>query len=451
MNIKQPLLIYNTLSRQKETFKPQQEGKVKMYVCGVTVYDHCHLGHARAYVAFDTVRRILQYFNYDVTYVQNFTDIDDKIIARCNELGTDLKTLTNQFIDSYHEDMKKLNILPATFYPKATKHIDSIIAMIKTLIDKNCAYSCDGDVYFDVNSAKEYGRLSNKVLEDLLAGARVELGDKKKNPLDFVLWKKAKENEPFWNSPWGNGRPGWHIECSAMAKEILGEHIDIHAGGNDLIFPHHENEIAQSECANGCCFSSYWMHNGFVNLNDRKMSKSTQNFITLKQCLKSYSGEALRFFLLKTHYRHPLQFSKEGLDEATNAYARLCQTVFSSFKKEPCADLQSSFLKLKQDFLNAIANDFNAAEAIGFLFDINKLCNQSQSGKQLLKELGSILGLFTQNPVKKEVPEAAMLLINKRTQARKDKNFELSDQLRDQLLNEFNIQIKDTREGVIIL
>ncbi|MEK9657232.1 MAG: cysteine--tRNA ligase [bacterium] len=443
------LHIYNTLSRKKELFKPINRPKVAMYVCGVTVYDDCHLGHARAYVAFDTMRRILEHAGYQVTYVQNFTDIDDKIITRCIKEKRELTELTETYIQSFHEDMAQLNIQKANHYPKATEHISDIITMIDTLISKKAAYVCEGDVYFETQSAADYGKLSKKVLEDLEAGARVEIGDKKKNPLDFVLWKAAKPQEPSWESPWGKGRPGWHIECSAMAKQLLGDSIDIHAGGEDLIFPHHENEIAQSECANGACFSRYWVHNGFVNLNNSKMAKSTKNFIRLKQCLRDYSGEVLRFYLLKTHYRHPLNFSKEGLDEAKQAYGRLQQTLENS-EISPKVDSKNKdiFRSLEEKFNTVIRDDFNAAAGIGVLFEMNKTCNQQKCGTELIKRCGQRLGLFEVSRTQKNIPEAAQTLIQAREEARKNKDYASADRFRQQLRDEFGLEIKDGRDGV---
>ena len=298
--------IYNTLSQKKEIFTPIKENEVSFYVCGVTVYDYCHIGHARAYVAFDGIRRYLEYKGYTVNYIQNFTDIDDKIIVRSNEINCDFNELTQKFITAYFTDMDKLNIKRASQYPKATEYIDEIINMINTLIDKQHAYEIDGDIYFAVDTYKDYGKLSKKVLEDLVSGIRVGVSDKKKNPLDFALWKKAKENEPNWNSPWGKGRPGWHIECSAMSTACLDETIDIHGGGADLIFPHHENEICQSECTTNKQFAKYWVHNGFVNIKNEKMSKSKKKLLTVNDILNSYNGEVLRFYLQKMHYRQPL-------------------------------------------------------------------------------------------------------------------------------------------------
>ncbi len=320
------IYLYNTLSGKKEVFVPSNPPEVTFYTCGVTSYDYCHVGHARVYVVFDCIRRHLAYRGYSVRFVQNFTDIDDKIIKRSNELGEDWRSLTDRFIAACLEDLVALNVLPAESYPRATAYIDQMQALISVLIDKKAAYVAGGDVYFSVAAFPDYGKLSKKVLEDLVAGSRVGVSDIKKDPLDFVLWKSAKPGEPSWESPWGAGRPGWHIECSAMVLSSFGETIDIHAGGQDLIFPHHENEICQSECATGKSFSRYWLHNGFVTIRDEKMAKSAGNFFTIRDLLAKYSGEVVRFFLLKTHYRSPLGFSLEGLDESAQALSRLQHT-----------------------------------------------------------------------------------------------------------------------------
>eukprot|EP01047_Picozoa_sp_COSAG01_P035153 COSAG01_NODE_2676_length_7264_cov_6.952128_6_plen_457_part_00 len=456
MTKQKPLLpelkLYNTLKRQKELFKPLKDKQVSMYVCGVTVYDVCHIGHARAYVAFDCVRRILTLFGYDVTYVQNFTDIDDKIIQRCESLKEDLATLTGRYIQAFHADMQALNIKPASHYPKATEHIADIISMIQQLMDKGAAYQAGPDICFDISQAKNYGSLSKKVLDELEAGSRVSIDTHKKQPLDFVLWKASKPGEPVWDSPWGVGRPGWHIECSAMAKSILGKQIDIHAGGEDLIFPHHENEIAQSETANGCCFAKYWLHNGFVNLNNAKMSKSTQNYIALQDCLDRFGGEVLRFYLMKTHYRHPLSFSEQGLEEAKQAYLRLQATAFSDdLVDDASSDSQARFDTLVSRFYKALADDFNVAEAIGVLFDLNKACNQSKSGKAILKTCAEAIGLLVKAPDKTQILAGAQALIDERQAAKKAKDFAKADAIRDQLKTEFGLSIKDTRDGVRIV
>lgn len=442
--------LYNSLTRKKEPFIPIEKDKVKFYVCGVTVYDYCHIGHARAYVAFDTIRRYLSHAGYDVDYVQNFTDIDDKIIKRAAESNTSCDTLTDTFIQAYFEDMAQLNIQKANRYPKATTSIGPIIKMIKGLIEKGVAYETQGDVCFEVEKFEDYGNLSGKVIEDLIAGSRVEVSTTKKNPLDFVLWKAAKEGEPFWNSPWGKGRPGWHIECSAMVLQELGETIDIHGGGQDLLFPHHENEICQSQCYTGKPFVNYWMHNGFVNIKNEKMSKSLNNFFTIRDVLKEYSGEVLRFFLMKMHYRSPLNFSEEGLKEAEQALSRLHTTLRNNQSDlDPKVASQPEFEALEARFHVAMSDDFNYAEAIGILFELATLVNTSQSGASVLKRCGDILGLFFSEDIYQvSLNDSQKKLIDERTQAKKEKNFQRADEIRAILEQEHGLLIEDTRDGV---
>ena len=441
--------LYNTLSQKKEVFTPIKENEVSFYVCGVTVYDYCHIGHARAYVAFDGIRRYLEHKGYKVNYIQNFTDIDDKIINRSNEINCDFNELTEKFIAAYFNDMDQLNIKRATQYPKATEHIDEIIKMIKVLIDKNHAYEIEGDIYFAVDTYKDYGKLSKKVLEDLVSGIRVDISDKKKNPLDFALWKKAKENEPSWDSPWGKGRPGWHIECSAMSTTCLADTIDIHGGGADLIFPHHENEICQSECATNKQFAKYWIHNGFVNIKNEKMSKSKKNFLTVNDILNSYNGEVLRFYLQKMHYRQPLNFSFEGLDEAKQALGKLHNTIKNPLNKNEIQQVnEAPFQELKNKFLAAMDDDFNTAEAIGVLFELNKLVNITHSGTFVLEECGKILGLFFELEQQESISQEIEMLIEKRNDAKKNKDYSLADEIRTTLLNEHNIILEDTAQGV---
>jgi len=439
--------IYNTLEKQKSLFKSLVPGKVSMYVCGVTVYDYCHMGHARAYVVFDTIRRILSNEGYEVNYVQNFTDIDDKIIKRANEEGRTPESLTKSYIDAYFEDMEQLNIQPANTYPKATHYIGEMIRIVKDLIEKGVAYEVNGDVCFSIASYKDYGKLSKKVLDDLEAGARVDIDSSKENPLDFVLWKKAKPGEPSWKSPWGEGRPGWHLECSAMAIKELGPTIDIHGGGEDLIFPHHENEIAQSECHTGKHFSNYWIHNGFVTINEEKMSKSLGNFFTLREVLKRFSGEVVRFFLLKVHYRSTINFSFDGLEEAKVAYSRLKNTINNVPDAPIPSELQSDFDAIEHQFLTALRDDFNTAEAIGYLFDLNKLVNTHQVGSSVLKRLGMLIGLFYQED-HLELPDEVLKLVEERTAAKQSKDFERADAIRQEIEDSFNIRIRDTREGL---
>ena len=443
------LVLYNTLTRKQETFVPRVLGQVSFYVCGVTVYDFSHLGHARAYVAFDCIRRYLQHVGYSVRFIQNFTDIDDKIIARAHENNESCDALTSRFIDAYFEDMKALNVLPATHYPKATAYVQSMIRLIEGLLENGSAYvTATGDVCFSVESFPDYGKLSKKVLEDLEAGNRVGVDQSKKNPFDFVLWKMAKPGEPVWDSPWGPGRPGWHIECSAMAIDELGDSIDIHAGGEDLIFPHHENEIAQSECFTGKPFAKYWLHNGFVTIRNEKMSKSLKNFFTIRDILKDWDGEVIRFFLLKVHYRSPIQFSEEGLEEAKQALERLRNTLITVPICEPTLEYKAQFDSSVLGFHNAMSDDFNYAEALGFLFEINKLVHVSQSGGSVLQELGQLLGLFYSGLSNEDVFPEIQSLIEARADAKRAKDFAKADALRGQLLSEFGIELKDTPKGV---
>lgn len=446
------IFLFNSLTRSKERFVPIVPGKISMYVCGVTVYDFSHLGHARAYVAFDCIRRYLEHVGYQVTFIQNFTDIDDKIIKRSQENGETCDALTTRFIEAYFADMKALNVMSATHYPKATAYVAHMIRLIQGLIEKGAAYVTEsGDVCFSVDSFPSYGKLSKKVLDDLEAGNRVDVNQTKHNPLDFVLWKPAKPGEPVWDSPWGPGRPGWHIECSAMAIEQLGPSIDIHAGGEDLIFPHHENEIAQSECFTGQPFANYWLHNGFVTIKNEKMSKSLKNFFTIRDILKDWEGEVVRFFLLKMHYRSSLQFSNEGLEEAKQALSRLRTTLKSGVSFEVSDAYQAQFSELSERFHLAMADDFNFAEAVGVLFEINRLVNISKSGISVLKELGQLLGLFYSGLEKDVVTSDVQALINARTEAKKAKDFALADAIRKQLLDEFQIELKDTAQGVEII
>lgn len=443
------LQIFNTLHRQKEPFKPLTPNEVKMYVCGVTVYDRCHIGHARAYVVFDTIRRYLENSGYTVTYVQNFTDIDDKIIRRANEAGITTQELTRQTIADYFTDMAELNIKPATIYPKATESIPEMHAMITTLIENGCAYPTpDGHVYFAVNQFKDYGKLSGKVLDDLIAGHRVEVSDSKQNPGDFVLWKPAKPGEPSWESPWGAGRPGWHIECSAMAAAALGKTIDIHGGGEDLIFPHHENEIAQSECTYHQPFANYWVHNGFVTIDNEKMSKSLKNFVSLRDILDQFDGQTIRFFLQKAHYRSPINFSDAGLTEAKTALNRLKNTALNAESSPPSDGQINALNQFENRFTAAMNDDFNTAEAIGVLFDLNKFINTEKTGQELLVKLCGILGLtFSRETFgENELANRVETLIDERNLARKNKDFKRADEIRNQLLGD-GIALEDTADG----
>ena len=441
------LQIYNSLTNKKETFKPLVDGEVKLYVCGMTVYDYCHLGHARVLVAFDVVYRFLQARGYNVNYVRNITDIDDKIIARANERGEDFLALTTRFIDAMHEDEKALGVLSPTHEPKATDNIPQIIAMIETLIEKGNAYQGgNGDVYFDVSSFPEYGKLSGRKVEDLRAGERVAVDNAKKDPLDFVLWKPAKPEEPQWDSPWGAGRPGWHIECSAMSMDLLGNNFDIHGGGHDLQFPHHENEIAQSESCTGEQFANFWMHNGFIRIDDEKMSKSLGNFFTIRDVLESYSPEAVRYFLLSSHYRSPLNYSTESLDGAIAGLDRLYNTLRGLPEAEA-----TRWSEYEDKFYAAMDDDFNTAEGLAALFDLARVVNkldQTEGSEAaaplgaLLKKLGGILGLLQLDPdawLQRDNSgdgldaQAIEAKIQERIQAKADKDWAKADGIRDEL------------------
>ncbi|RIZ69038.1 MAG: cysteine--tRNA ligase [Methylococcales bacterium] len=454
------LKIYNTLTRKKELFKPRVEGKVGMYVCGMTVYDYCHVGHARVMVVFDTVARYFRYLDYDLTYVRNITDIDDKIIHRANENGEDFNRLTARFIDAMHEDEQALGVLPPDIEPKATQSIDDIVAMIETLIDNGLAYvGGNGDVFYAVSKFKNYGQLSGKNLDDLQAGERVDVDLAKRNPLDFVLWKMAKPGEPSWQSPWGGGRPGWHIECSAMSTCCLGNHFDIHGGGMDLQFPHHENEIAQSEGATGETFVNLWMHNGFVRINEEKMSKSLGNFFTVREVLKQYKPEIIRFFILSSHYRSPLNYSDEQLNEAGTALKRLYNALRGCDAAESL--LQPEY---KSRFEQAMDDDFNTPVALSVLFDLarelNKVKETDFDGAQVLaftlKKLASLLGLLQDDPedfLKSSVSEDDALTneaieqsIQARLDAKKAKNWALADKIRDDL-KEHGVILEDSPNG----
>jgi len=440
------LRIFDTEAREKREFIPIEPGKVRMYVCGMTVYDYCHVGHARVMVVFDMVVRYLRHRGFDVTYVRNITDIDDKIIARANEKGEDIFRLTQRFIDAMHEDADALGCLRPDHEPRATGAIDDMLKMIGTLIEKGHAYRADnGDVYFDVSSFEEYGRLSGRQPEDLRAGARVEIGEAKDDPLDFVLWKAAKPGEPSWDSPWGPGRPGWHIECSAMSTECLGPHFDIHGGGQDLQFPHHENEIAQSEAAHGCHYVNYWMHNGFVRINEEKMSKSLGNFFTVREVLKSYHPEVMRLFILGSHYRSPLNYSDQNLDASRAALSRL----YTALKEvEPQGEALPEVITRFEELMD---DDFNTPEAIALLFEqaseVNRLRvsdpKQAARHAATMKTIGGILGLLQGEPeaflhwapaAEGQLSDDQILaLIDQRQAARKEKNWAESDRIRDEL------------------
>lgn len=448
------LQIYNTESRQKEVFKPIVPGKVGMYVCGVTVYDYCHIGHARVMVVFDTVVRHLRARGYDVKYVRNITDIDDKIINRALENRESIQALTERFIAAMHEDETALNVLRPDIEPKATEYIDEIKHLVQTLIDKGHAYAADnGDVYFKVKSFDSYGRLSGKKQEDLEAGARVEVNPHKQDPMDFVLWKASKDNEPSWDSQWGGGRPGWHIECSAMSTHCIGERLDIHGGGMDLQFPHHENEIAQSECAHGQHYVNTWMHVGFVRIDNEKMSKSLNNFFTIREVLKEYHPEVIRYFLLSSHYRSPVNYSQENLQTAKTNITRLYTALDGV-----APGLVAENTEYEQRFNDAMDDDFNTPLAISVLFELVKEVNKTQDSSlaALLKTLANRLGFLTQEPqafFKTQATTADGLddsaieaLIAERTEARKTKNWARSDEIRDALLEQ-GVELLDSAQG----
>ncbi|KJV08037.1 cysteine--tRNA ligase [Methylocucumis oryzae] len=449
------LKIYNTLTRKKELFQPRVAGKVGMYVCGMTVYDYCHIGHARVMVVFDTVARYLRHIGYELTYVRNITDIDDKIIQRAQDNDETISALTERFIEAMHEDERALSVLPPDIEPRATGSIAEIISMIQTLIAKGYAYvGSNGDVFYAVEKFTHYGQLSGKNLADLQAGERVEVDHAKRNPLDFVLWKMAKSHEPHWPSPWGDGRPGWHIECSAMSTCCLGNHFDIHGGGMDLQFPHHENEIAQSEGATGERFVNLWMHNGFVRVNEEKMSKSLGNFFTVREVLKQYRPEVIRFFILSSHYRSPLNYSDEQLNEASTALTRLYMALRGI--ETGSATIDSGYL---ERFQQAMDDDFNTPVAFAVLFDIARELNiaktSSDSAKteQLavtLKTLGGLLGLLQTNAesfLQGEQSDASIQeQIQARIDAKKAKNWALADKIRDELKAQ-GVILEDTPDG----
>ena len=462
--------IFNTLTRQKEEFVPLEEGKVKMYVCGPTVYNLIHIGNARPMIIFDTVRRYLEYKGYEVNYVSNFTDVDDKIIKKAIEEGVSAEEISQRYIEECKKDMAGMNVKPATTHPQATQEIDGMISMIQTLVDKGYAYAvADGTVYFRVKKFKEYGKLSHKNLDDLQSGFRalqVSGEDQKEDPLDFVLWKPKKEGEPYWTSPWCDGRPGWHIECSVMSKKYLGDEIDIHAGGEDLIFPHHENEIAQSECCNDKIFARYWMHNAFLNIDNRKMSKSLGNFRTVREISEQYDLQILRFFMLSAPYRSPLNFSAELMEASKNGLERIqnaadnLRYMMEQAKEESMTDAEKDNLAKTKEFVTAfetaMEDDFNTADAIAAIFDLVKYANTTATAEgsreyakalyDLLVKLTDVLGLIVDK--KEEILDDEIeALIAERQAARKEKNFARADEIRDELAAK-GIVLLDTREGV---
>lgn len=458
--------LYNSLTRQKEEFVPIVPGEVKMYVCGPTVYNYFHIGNGRTFVIFDTIRKYLEYRGYKVTFVQNFTDIDDKMINKANAEGITVKELGDKFIEEYYKDADGLQIKRATVNPRATEYIQEVVDFVKALIDNGFAYEVDGDVYFSTKKFEAYGKLCGQNLEDLQAGARITVDERKKDPMDFAVWKSQKPGEPSWESPWGPGRPGWHIECSCMAKKLLGDTIDIHGGGMDLKFPHHENEIAQSEAVTGKKFANYWMHAAFVNVDNKKMSKSENNFVTAREALKNYNSDVIRFLMLSGHYRTQINFSAELLDSAKSSVERLyncinnLENLINEVSRKEADDEEKAYLKSldkhRQKFIEKMDDDFNTADGISVLFDLIKDINNNVSidssvelcegALALIRELGSPLGIL-QKTEEKSLESEVEELINKRQEARKNRDFALADKIRDDLKAR-NIVLEDTPQGV---
>jgi len=474
------LRVFNTLHRKKELFEPLDPGKVRMYVCGPTVYDSCHIGHARSVVVFDVIARYLKAIGYEVLYVRNFTDVDDKIIDKANQLGVESTTVAEKFIKEFYDDMDALNVERATIEPKATDHITQIIQFIENLVKGGFAYQVEGDVYFSVEKFKGYGKLSGRKLDEMEAGARIDIDERKNNPFDFVLWKSAKLGEPFWESPWGKGRPGWHIECSVMSSEYLGVTFDIHGGGKDLCFPHHENEIAQSESISGEPFVKYWIHNGFVNINQEKMSKSLGNFLMIKDVLKTYHPEVVRFFLLSNHYRSPIDFTEKAMDEARKGLDKmyaLFLRVGNTIGLESNQDIETG--ECWQQFCEAMDDDFNSAQGIGIIFDtvrkVNRMLDQCENEPLVsyqikekmqndladIRRTGNILGILLEKPNeyfdKKQTqvleqksidPTMIAKMVEERNAARKAKNWKKADQIRNQLAD-MDVILEDRPEGTV--
>ncbi|EHR1329543.1 MAG: cysteine--tRNA ligase [Clostridium perfringens] len=458
--------VYNTLNKKKEEFIPLTPGEVKMYVCGPTVYNFFHIGNGRTFIVFDTIRRYFEYRGFKVDFIQNFTDIDDKMIKKANEEGTTVKKIGDTYIKEYYQDADALNIERATVNPRATEFIGEIIKFVKGLVDKGYAYEVDGDVYFSTKKFQGYGKLSGQNIEDLQSGARISVDERKKDPMDFAIWKAQKPGEPAWNSPWGMGRPGWHIECSCMAKKLLGETIDIHAGGSDLKFPHHENEIAQSEALTGEPFARYWLHSAFVNVNNEKMSKSLNNFFTAREILERYDADVIRFLMLSAHYRQQLNFSEDLLESAKASVERIynaignLENLIDEVSREEMNEEEKAYLeslnKYKEKYIEKMDDDFNTADAITAIFDLIKDTNTNitidsskelaQKALELIRELGAPLGMF-QKSTKGNLEEEIEALIAKRQQARKDRDFALADKIRDELKDR-GIVLEDTPQGV---
>lgn len=456
--------LFNSLTAKKEEFVPITPGEVKMYSCGPTVYNYFHIGNARPFIIFDTLRRYLEYSGYKVKFVQNFTDIDDKMINKANELGITVRELADKYIAEYFKDAEGLGIHRATVHPRATENIDAIIEIISKLVESGYAYNVDGDVYYSTKKFSEYGKLSHQPLEELESGARIDVSEDKRDPMDFALWKKQKPGEPAWESPWGMGRPGWHIECSAMANKYLDKSIDIHSGGQDLIFPHHENEIAQSEAANGCTFANYWVHNGYINVDNKKMSKSLGNFFTVRDVAKEFDYEVIRFFMLSAHYRSPINFSKDLMESAKSSLGRIYTCIENlEFLSQNARDVSlkdseeesvKTLSGYKDKFIAAMDDDLNTADAISAIFEIVSYANKnidSDSSKELIekyiatiKELGDILGLLQKS--KSDVPAEIQSILDERAAARAEKNWGKSDELRDKL-KDLGYIVKDTKQG----
>lgn len=460
--------IYNTLTRKKETFVPLEEGKVKMYCCGPTVYNFIHIGNARPICLFDVFRRYLEFRGYQVTFVQNFTDVDDKIIKKANEEGVSASEIAQRYIKEYETDAKGLGVRPATVHPTVTGHMADIISVIQTLMEKGHAYQAGGDVYYRTRSFAEYGKLSHMPIDELESGARIAVGEQKEDPLDFALWKAAKPGEPYWDSPWGKGRPGWHIECSAMNRAIFGDTIDIHCGGQDLIFPHHENEIAQSEGASGKPFARYWMHNGYINVDNVKMSKSLGNFFTVREVAEKFGYEPIKFMMLQAHYRSPINYTLEVIQQCQASLKRIyhCKekltlTLTKASEGKMTQQQKETIDGLKQQFIAAMDDDFNTADAISAIFElvrqINTDCDRNPLpskeyftyAQTLFDTLLDVMGIVIPEQKEEQLPEQVQELVNRRAQARKEKNFALADQLRDEIAA-LGYEVKETRQGTQI-
>lgn len=459
------MLVYNTMTRKKQELVPSDGKEIKIYACGPTVYNYIHIGNARPICAFDVLRRYLKYRGYKVKYVQNFTDVDDKIIKKANEEDVSASEISERYIAEYKKDAHGLNVMDADVHPKVTENMDIIIDFINTLIEKGHAYEVQGDVYFRTLSFKDYGKLSGMPIEDLQAGARIDVNDIKEDPLDFALWKAAKPGEPYWESPWGKGRPGWHIECSAMSKQYLAETIDLHCGGQDLIFPHHENEIAQSEAASGKVFSKCWMHNGYINIDNKKMSKSLGNFFTVREVAEKYGYEVIRYLMVQAYYRSPINYSRELLDACKTSLERLYQcretldrAIENAGEGVYSEEAEKSFKTCKEKFIEAMDDDLNTADAVSAIFELVRELNimssnkesskkQLEQGRDLFDELTDVLGILYNKKEKNEIPQEILDLVEERKAARKAKNFAKADEIRDKI-TQLGYSVKETRQGV---